>query len=209
MALNVLMGVYVLTPFAAPLLMHAGWAAQARVIYSVYSTQCHQLPQRSYFLFGERLTYSLVDINAARGSDTVITLRDFIGNERMGYKVAWSDRMISLYTSVWVGGLLYALLRRRLRPLPLALTAVLLLPIILDGGTHFIADLQRFGQGFRDSNEWLRILTDATLPSSFYAGDGWSSFNSIMRLGTGALAGVAFAWAIMPRIDKLISNDIR
>ena len=127
----------------------------------------------------------------------------------MGYKVAWSDRMISLYTSVWVGGLLYTILRRRLRPLPLLLAAVLLTPIVLDGGTHFIADLQGIGQGFRDTNDWLRILTGAVFPSSFYAGDGWGSFNSLMRLWTGILAGPALAWVVFPRIDPLLAHDNR
>ncbi|MCL5997986.1 MAG: DUF2085 domain-containing protein [Chloroflexi bacterium] len=204
---NVLIGIYVLTPFVAPLFMKAGWAGPARAIYTVYSTQCHQLPQRSYFLFGASLTYPLDRINAARGSTEVWTLREFIGNESMGYKVAWSDRMISLYTSVWIGGMLYALLRRWLRPLPLALTAVLLVPILLDGTTHFLADLQGIGQGFRDTNAWLRTLTNNALPTSFYAGDGWGSFNSLMRLWTGALAGLALAWVVFPRIDPLIHHD--
>ena len=209
LALNVLMGVYVLTPFAAPILMKAGLPTAGRAIYAVYSTQCHQLPQRSFFLFGERLTYPLTAINAARGHDDVLTLREFIGNDWMGYKVAWSDRMISLYTSVWMGSLIYGLLRRRLRPLPVWLTVALLVPIILDGGTHLIADLQGIGQGFRDTNAWLRALTGDVLPPSFYAGDGWGSFNSLMRLATGVLAGLALAWSITPRIDGLISKGRR
>jgi uncharacterized membrane protein len=209
LAINILMGIYVLTPFAAPILMKAGLINQAYAIYSIYSTQCHQLPERSYFLFGQSLTYPLDLINTVRGSTAVLTLRQFNGNDQMGYKVAWSDRMISLYTSVWVGSMLYALWRRRLPPLPLMLVGILLIPILLDGGTHFISDLQGFGQGFRDTNDWLRALTGAIFPSSFYAGDGWGSFNSLMRLWTGVLAGLALAWASLPRIDPLIRNDNR
>jgi uncharacterized membrane protein len=204
---NVLLGVYVLMPFTAPVLMHVGAAGPARAIYTVYSTQCHQLPERSYFLFGESLTYPISRFNAARGSTDILTLREFIGNEQMGYKVAWSDRMISLYTSVWAGALVYAALRRRLRPFPLLLTAVLLLPMALDGGTHLISDLQGIGQGFRDTNLWLSAVTANALPASFYAGDGWGSFNSITRLWTGAFAGLVLAWAVFPRIDSLISYD--
>jgi uncharacterized membrane protein len=206
---NVLIGLYVLTPFAAPLFMKVGWTAEGRAIYTVYSTQCHQLPQRSYFLFGERLTYPLDRFNSAhaRGNTNFMTLRAVIGNEQMGYKVAWSDRMISLFTSVWVGGLLYALLRRLLRPLPLVLTALLLVPILLDGSSHFLADLQGIGRGFRHSNDWLRAITANTLPHAFYTGDGWGSFNSIMRMWTGVLAGLGLAWAVFPRIDRLINED--
>ncbi|HEY3341736.1 MAG TPA: DUF2085 domain-containing protein, partial [Anaerolineae bacterium] len=175
-------------------------------IYTFYSTQCHQLPERSYFLFGQSLTYSIDLINSVRGSSAVLTLRQFIGNDQMGFKVAWSDRMISLYTSVWIGSLLYALWRHRLHPLPLVLTGILLMPIILDGATHFISDLQGFGQGFRDTNTWLHVLLGNTFPPAFYVGDGWGSFNSVMRLWTGIIAGLALAWAIIPRIDSMFSN---
>lgn len=207
--LNVMMGIYVLTPFTAPIFMRLGWVSQSRAIYMIYSTQCHQLPQRSFFLFGEHLTYSLPEINIARGSTEFLTLREFIGNDQMGYKVAWSDRMISLYTSIWIGSLLYALLRRRTKPMPFLLAAALLVPIFIDGGTHLIADFQGFGQGFRDTNIWLSALTWNALPSTFYAGDGWGSFNSVMRLVTGLMAGIALAWVILPRIDPLITNDRR
>ena len=204
--INVLMGFYVLTPFSAPILMKSGLINQAYAIYTIYSTQCHQLPERSYFLFGQSLTYPLDLINTVRGSTAVLTLRQFIGNDQMGYKVAWSDRMISLYTSVWVGSMLYAFSRRRLRPLPFVLAGILLMPILLDGGAHFISDLQGFGQGFRDTNVWLRALTGDAFPLTFYAGDGWGSFNSIMRLWTGVLAGLALAWAVLPWIDPIITN---
>ena len=204
LALNVLMGFYVLMPFAAPILMKAGLTWQAQALYTFYSTQCHQLPERSFFLFGPSLTYPLSQINAVRGSSDILTLRQFIGNDQMGYKVAWSDRMVSLYTSVWIGSLLFALLRRRARALPLVLTAVFLAPILVDGGTHFLSDLQGIGQGFRDTNDWLRDLTQNALSPSFYAGDGWGSLNSLTRLWTGALAGFAFAWFVLPRVDPLI-----
>jgi uncharacterized membrane protein len=206
LVINVLMGVYVLTPFAAPVLMKAGLEAQGQAIYAVYSTQCHQLPERSFFLFGPSVTYPIDRINDVRGSTNLLTLRQFIGNDQMGYKVAWSDRMVSLYTSVWLGSLLYALLRTRAKPLPLLLAAMLLVPIFVDGGTHFISDLQGFGQGFRDTNGWLRALTQSTLPPSFYAGDGWGSFNSLTRLWTGVVAGLALAWAVFPRIAPLIKS---
>ena len=40
-----------------------------KLIYLFYSFQCHQLPQRSFFLFGPQLTYSIEQINTARGSE--------------------------------------------------------------------------------------------------------------------------------------------
>lgn len=204
LALNLIAGAYVLLPWAAPVLMKIGATAPARAIYTFYSVQCHQLPQCSYFLFGEAWMYSIPEVNAARGSQDIWTLRAFIGNEQMGYKVAYSDRMVSLYTSAWVAALIVAALRKRARPLPIFWLLLLLLPLGLDGGTHTVSDfLWGIGQGFRDTNEWLRVLTFDALPASFYVGDAWGSFNSIMRLITGVLAGFAAAWAILPRLDGL------
>ena len=112
-ALNIILGIWVFTPFLAPVFMKLGLYTPAQGIYLFYSTQCHQFPQRSYFLFGEQLTYALPEINAARGTENMspLSLRQFIGNEQMGYKVAWSDRMISLYTSFFFGSFVYAALR--------------------------------------------------------------------------------------------------
>ena len=53
--LAVLTGVWVTLPWLAPVLMHVGATGPANLIYLLYSPQCHQLPQRSYFLFGDRL----------------------------------------------------------------------------------------------------------------------------------------------------------
>ena len=112
-------GIFVLLPFLAPALMRIGWQSPANAIYFVYSFLCHQLPERSYFLFGPKLMVSLPEIQAAwQDSLNPLVLRKFIGNPQMGWKVAWSDRMVSLYTSIWVLGLLWWPLRRRIRRCP-------------------------------------------------------------------------------------------
>ena len=41
-----------LLPFLAPVFMEAGWTPLARGIYTAYSALCHQMAQRSFFLFG-------------------------------------------------------------------------------------------------------------------------------------------------------------
>lgn len=201
-----LVTVYVFASFAAPVAMKLGATSAAHIIYTFYGTQCHQLPQRSYFLFGEKLTYSLNEINTARGVFDVnpLTLRQFIGDSRVGYKVAFSDRMISLYGSAWLGTVAYATMRGRMQALPIAIASALLLPLAFDGGTHAISDLGGIAGGFRSSNDWLRTLTNNALSQSFYAGDAWGSFNSLMRLITGALAGFAVAFAVLPRVDHVL-----
>src|SRR5260221_5569676 len=117
-----------------------------------------------------------------------------MGNWQMGWKVAWSDRMVSMYTSILIAGLLFDLVRKRLRPLPIWAFGLLCLPMALDGGSHLISDLAGIGNGFRDSNAWLAALTGDLFPSWFYAGDTLGSFNSSMRLITGVLFGIGIVW---------------
>jgi uncharacterized membrane protein len=200
-----LFGLYVLLPFLAPLLMHLGWEAGGRVIYLIYSLLCHQLAQRSYFLFGPQAAYTLAELQAA-GVDTtrLLDLRAFIGNADLGWKVAWSDRMVWMYASVPAFGLLWRPLRARIVPLPWWGFALLLLPMALDGGTHFISDFAGIGQGFRDSNDWLAALTRNAMPAWFYAGDAPGSFNAWMRLITGLLFGLGCVWFGFPHLDRAL-----
>lgn len=202
--LAVVLGLWVLLPLLAPVAMKANLPSLGKAIYLFYSAQCHQLPQRSYFLFGPQLTYSLEQINLARGDFNLnpLLLRQFIGNAQMGYKVAWSDRMVSLYTSLFVGAAIYAVMRRRIKPFPVLVFVAFLMPLALDGLSHTVSDFWGIGNGFRDSNEWLRALTGNVFSSTFYEGDAWGSFNAWMRLITGILAGVGLAWFLLPRLDK-------
>src|SRR5690606_343660 len=62
---SILYGLYVGLPFLAPLLMQWGAELPARLIYTIYSFLCHQLPERSNFLFGPKISYSLAEIQAA------------------------------------------------------------------------------------------------------------------------------------------------
>jgi len=206
LVLNLLFGAYALTPWLAPVLTHTGQTHAAGFIYLFYSTQCHQLPERSYFLFGQKASYSLSETQAAwQDSNNPAILRQFIGNPEMGWKVAWSDRMVSMYTAIFAAGLLLALVRR-LRPLSLWGFALLISPMIVDGGSHALSDLAGIGQGFRDSNAWLAALTGHVFPAWFYAGDTLGSFNSWMRLITGVLFGVACVWLAYPYIEQSVSD---
>ncbi|HSB00506.1 MAG TPA: DUF2085 domain-containing protein [Anaerolineales bacterium] len=194
-------GTWVWLPLLAPVFMHIGWVGAGKTLYFIYSFFCHQLPERSFFFFGEKAMYSLNQIQAAWQNTTdPMTLRKFIGNETMGWKVAWSDRMISFYTSVWLYAVAWWPFRRNVKPLPWLGFTLFLLPLAIDGGTHAISDFAGIGQGFRDSNLWLAALTNHALPPTFYAGDALGSFNSWMRLLTGLLAGLGIAWFVFPYV---------
>ncbi len=206
---SLVLGVWVLLPWLAPALMAVGldgFAQGARLIYAFYGLQCHQLPQRSYFLFGPRLMYPLADINAVWPYTGHLQLRQFIGTPEMGYKIAWSDRMVSLYTPLFVGGLLFALARwrsRRQRPwrsLPVRRWLLALVPLFIDGVAHMVSDAIHPVFSFRESNAWLSWLTGAAFAPTFYAGDAIASFNWWMRLLTGLLAGFASVWLVYPHV---------
>lgn len=202
--LNLFWVVYAGLPWLAPLLMHVGADGAGRVIYTLYRTQCHQMAQRSLFLFGQQPMYSLAELQAVwPGAIGLEGLRAVIGNEEMGWKVAWSERMVTMYAATFVFGLLFALVRQRLRPIPVWLFILLLLPMALDGGTHLVSDLSGVGRGFRETNAWLSELTGNRLPASFYAGDALGSFNSWLRLLTGGLFGLGLVGFLYPRLEAV------
>jgi len=194
-------GLWVFLPYFAPIFMHLGWTGAGKTIYFIYSFFCHQLPERSFFWFGEKSMYSLSEIQSAwQNTINPVILRQFVGNESMGWKIAWSDRMISFYTSVWFLAVIWYPLRRKVNPLSWWAFALLLLPIAVDGTSHMISDFAGIGEGFRYTNQWLSVLTNNALPATFYTGDALGSFNSIMRFITGTLAGLGIVWLVFPYI---------
>lgn len=202
-------GIFVLLPFAAPALMALGAEGPAQAIYFMYGFVCHQLPERSWFLFGHKTSYSLAEIGRAFPYNDYLQLRTFVGNEAMGWKMAWSDRMVALYGSLWVGGILYALFHRRLPRLSFrAWLLFAIIPIGVDGLSHMVNDAVAgiSGTGFRDTNAWLALVTGNTLPAKFYAGDALGSFNSWARLVTGALTGLASVWFLYAYVDAAMQD---
>jgi uncharacterized membrane protein len=198
---NTFVGVFVVMPYLAPLFMQLGLTGIADRIYFLYVLIGHQLPQRSIFLFGPKLMYSLPELTAITQSIDPLVLKQFVGNADIGWKVAYSDRLMAWYGSFWIASLVYAVIRRRVKPLPFWGLVLLALPMFIDGLTHTISDVlvnQQFGAGFRDTNVWLARLTNNTLPLWFIAGDALGSFNSLARWTSGALFGVGLAWFLLP-----------
>jgi uncharacterized membrane protein len=84
----------------------------------------------------------------------------------------------------------------------------LMIPMVVDGTTHWVSDLAGVGQGFRYTNAWLAALTGNLFPQSFYVGNGLGSFNSWARLVTGLLFGLAVVWVIYPLLESSF-QDVR
>lgn len=152
---NLAVTVYVGLPFLAPVLMQAGITGPASVIYGMYSFTCHQLPDHSYFLFADTPTPNLTTLEnwgMAAGLD-LFQQRRFIGNDAAGFKVALCQRDVAIYASVVVAGLLFGLLRRRVKSPSVKVYALFLIPLAVDGLSQMV--------GLRESNWWLRTLTGA------------------------------------------------
>jgi uncharacterized membrane protein len=200
----------VFIPFLAPVFIHIGWTGAGKAIYLIDSLFCHQLPERSFFFFGEKSMYSLLEIQTVwQNTLNPLILRQFTGNDTMGWKVAWSDRMISFYTSVWIFAAIWYPFRRKIRPIPWWGFVLLLLPIVLDGSTHAVSDFAGIGQGFRDTNAWLIAITNNSFPASFYTGDALGSFNSIMRFLTGVVAALGIVWLSFPYSFQFPGMNLR
>ena len=142
-------------PFVAPILMHLGATGPARLIYLVYAPTCHQLPDRSYFLFGEQRVYTVEQLDNAGVllGPGLLERRRYVGDETLGWKVALCERDVAIYGSMIVAGLIFGLFRRRVPKLPVKIYLLFLIPIAVDGISQLV--------GLRTSNWWLRTLTGA------------------------------------------------
>jgi uncharacterized membrane protein len=147
---NALVLLYGGLPWLSPLAYATGHPVIGRFIFLMYKPFCHQIPERSFFLYG--------------------------------YQVAFCHRETAMYTTLLIGGLLYGLVRNRLRPISLRVAGLLLLPILLDGTTHIIDDI--VDHGFRGG------------------GDAPGSLNFWLRMITGALFAIAVLAALYPRLDR-------
>jgi uncharacterized membrane protein len=182
-----------------------------KTIYFIYNFFCHQLPERSWFLFGPGFSYTQAQIAAAWGVSVndisnELVRRQFIGTPELGWKVAWSDRMVAMYSSMFLFGLLYALFRElgfRIKGVSWWLFALLILPMAIDGTTHLINDALRLD--FRQTNEWAVFLTNNAFPADFYIDDMFGSLNSVLRIVTGILFGLGVVYFLWPIMDSEFS----
>jgi uncharacterized membrane protein len=199
-------GLYAGLPFLAPVFKRLGLDVLANSIYFFYSFLCHQYPQRSFFFFGQNSSYSLETIRIWADTSNPLLLRKFIGNSGLGWKVAWSDRMVSMYSSIPIVSWLWYPFRRKIKPLSIWGFLLFLLPMGVDGITHILSDFAGLGNGFRSSNSWLKIITGNSFPPEFYSGTQLGSFNSSMRLLTGILFGIGVVWFLFPQLDSIFQK---
>lgn len=201
----VLLFLYTGLSLTAPVLMEAGYTRAANVLYTLYAPMCHQFAFRSWFFFGDQIAYP----RAAAGSDLKpfesyvvqdphfeginpyewsadlqIASRSFRGNQQMGYKTALCERDVAIYGTMFLAGLLFAGVRRWLRPAPLWLYLILgLMPIGIDGFSQMF--------GYPPFEYWP---VRETLPQ--------------FRLLTGALFGLMNVWLAFPYLERSMKETI-
>ncbi|HUF38290.1 MAG TPA: glutaredoxin family protein [Anaerolineales bacterium] len=174
--INLLVLLYVGLPFLAPVLMKAGWTAPAGVIYKGYSFVCHNLGYRSWFLFGEQPAYpraaagiddlksfgEATGLSESNSAQDVFAARTFVGNETVGYKVAFCERDVAIYMGILFFGLLYAVTNRRIPALHWLFWLIVGLgPIGLDGFSQLLSQPPFSLWIYRESTPLLRTLTGA------------------------------------------------
>lgn len=213
--LTVLAGLYAGIPFLAPVAMNAGLPGPASVIYRVYSPVCHQFTFRSWFLFGDQHAYPReragvrhlgsfeeyasvepafdgVDVGVL-DNDLIVTAKAFEGSERMGWKVAFCERDVSIYVAIALFGIVFMTLKAvgvKVPPLPFwAYLLIAIAPVGLDGFSQLFANppFNGFGLGWypiRESTPFLRALT-------------------------GGMFGLGNAWLAYPYIEESMQDTVK
>lgn len=147
---NLGFGALVGLPILAPVLYHWGYDGPAALIHAVFHPLCHQLPERSFFLFGPSVTYSYDALAALLGQGSVP--QRWVGSPALGFKMAVCERDIAVYGSMVLAGIAFNWLRR-LRPLSVRQFLLLIVPMAVDGGGQFI--------GLWSSTWLTRVITGA------------------------------------------------
>lgn len=193
---NFLVFVYLGLAFLAPVMQHYDMTTAARINYAVYSKFCHQLAYRSWFLYGEQPAYpretaavaGLKTYGEVTGLDPsdLQAARDFIGTPELGYKVAFCQRDVAIYGGLLLFGLIFAIFKSRIKPLPWwGLILLGIVPIGLDGVSQLV------GQLF------------TRLPWNFIP---YRESTPLLRTITGFLFGVSIAWFGYPVVEESMKD---
>lgn len=193
--INLILVIFLGLPFLAPVLEKYHADLPAKVIYKIYSPLCHQLAYRSWFLFGEQSVYprklaglsgelSFEQVTGLNSQD-VLSAKNFIGNDTLGYKVAFCERDVAIYGGLLLFGLIFAATRRRLRSIPWYIWIVVgMVPMGIDGVSQLpsLINLNIYWLPIRESTPLLRTIT-------------------------GLLFGITTAWFGYPMIEETMLDS--
>ncbi len=178
--------------FLAPALMVANEPEAAQTVYGWLAPHDHQLPQRSYFLFGQQgLVQSYSPEQLLAWGAKPYNLRVFVGNTEIGFKMGLNHRMTATFLAIFGGGLAWGLARQRPRLGPVWFL-LLTLPLLIDGFSHRFSEMS--DTGFRVDNAWAIALTGGAFADWFYRSDTIGSLNWLLRTVTGLAFGLGLVW---------------
>ena len=181
---NIIVALFIALPFLAPVLMHAGATGAGTLIYKVYSPTCHQLPERSIFLFGPEQFYSVQQLESDGYVPPGLNILQrerlrWDGSTASGWKVAFCERDVAIYGAILLAGLVFGLLRPKLirrgklPKMPVWMFVLVMLPLAIDGFTQLF--------GLRESTPMLRFVT-------------------------GGLLGAAAVWFAYPHVEEAMRD---
>jgi len=133
---------------------------------------------------------SLEKLSEATGFDEydLVTARQFVGNETLGYKMALCQRDIAIYGAILLFGLFFSISGKKIKPLPWYLWLIIGLgPIGLDGFSQLL------------SQTGLGIFNFLSLRES----------TPFLRSLTGGLFGLATAWFGFPYLEESVLDNRR
>jgi uncharacterized membrane protein len=182
----------------APVLMHFNIEGPANVIYKVYRLFCHQLPYRSWFLFGQQAFYPIPEANLGSSVTIDAVLQSvnygtepvnyFLGSPVWGYKMALCQRDVAIYGSILITGIFYSVFKDKLPRISWLIWVIIgIIPMGIDGTLQLVGEL----------------------PLSLFSWiPDWES-TPIIRTITGILFGVTTTWLLLPPLYASIIKTRR
>lgn len=151
-------------------LYKAGFTGLSSITYNILGFVCHQMPQRSFFLFGPKVMYSqaelLKNLQWSQMFTTDIRAR-FTCSDVYGCKFGVCARCTGMYSGMLIGMLSAGVVAKK--KVPRVVLGALMLPMILDGGIQFIAAIVTPKNPFYESNNLLRLITGLVFGFGFGA----------------------------------------
>ncbi|RLG68289.1 MAG: hypothetical protein DRO11_09265 [Methanobacteriota archaeon] len=184
---------YLLFSFLAPIAMKVGLPTIGKFIYRSYSNVCHQYIYRSLFLFGEQPFYPVSPTNEllTYQEEFGITVgdekaaRNIIGNSHAGYKVAICQRDIAIYGALLIFAIFFWISKRRIRKIPFWVWVLLaVVPIGVDGFWQFFSSIE--------SNFFVNLEHEST---------------PVLRFITGGMFGYFTGWYLLPAIEDSYQDE--
>ncbi len=173
-------------------LMNRGMERPAGWVYKYFRILCHQMPQRSWFLFGKQAWYpavvpegsDMLSFTGASGSTMdFLAGRNFYGTPEMGYKMAICQRDTAIYAAMAVFCVIFSLSGCRIpRPRWVLPFVIGVLPVAADGITQLLGNALPAVFPYRESTPLLRTVT-------------------------GALFGFCLCWYLLPALEESLRQD--